>query len=421
MSEHRQRPAPKRSGPKRLSPSILFVLASLFLSGCATDYVARTGSVRSAYQSYRYEDALKALDMEEKRELDKDRLLVLLDKGMVLHSDGRYEESIQILAEAEKLADQLDVISVSEEAATLLINERERAYRGEDFEKLMINVLQALNYARLGKDEDALVEVRRVDLRLKRMVDDEKKPYEQLAIARYLGGVLREDQKDYDSAFIDYYKAWKLQPGLEHLSAPLVRLAKQLQRAEYEELRAAFPEADEGPLGPDEGEVVVIVEAGLSPEKHSLTRDNGGGQLLAVPMYRHRWSRTGATVSVGEHARSAVTVTNLEAVATLHLNERIGRMIAKSLASTAVKAGIAAGVGALAKDEKVALAAFALMSLTNQADLRSWLSLPAEFQLARFRLPKGTHAVKVEGGGRMAEQTVEVVPGRVGVVVVRSY
>ncbi|MGA9523716.1 MAG: hypothetical protein WBV82_19805 [Myxococcaceae bacterium] len=420
MSEHRQRPAPKRSGPKRLSSSILLVLASFPLWGCATDYVARTGAVRSAYQSHRYEDALLALDQEEKRELDKDRLLVLLDKGMVLHSGGRYEESIQVLAEAEKLADQLEVISVSEEAATLLINERERAYRGEDFEKLMINVLQALNYARLGRDEDALVEVRRADLRLKRMVDDEKKPYEQLAIARYLGGVLREDQKDYDSAFIDYYKAWKLQPSLEHLGGPLVRLAKQLERAEYEELRAAFPEADEGLLGPDEGEVVVIVEAGLSPEKSSLTRDEGG-QLLAVPMYRDRWSRSGAAVTIGEQARSTVTVTNLEAVATLHLNERIGRMIAKSLASTAVKAGLAAGVGALAKDKNAGLAAFALMTLVNQPDLRSWLSLPAEFQLARFRLPKGTHAVKVECGGRVAEQTVEVVPGRIGVVVVRSY
>ncbi len=420
MSEHRERPAPRRSGSKRLSSSILLVLATLPLWGCASDYVARTRQVRSAYQSYRYEDALKVLGEEEKVEGDKDRLLVLLDKGMVLHSDGRYEESVKVLAEAEKLSEQLDVISVSEEATTLLVNERERAYRGEDFEKLMINVLQALNYARLGRDEAALVEVRRVDLRLKRMVDDEKKPYEQLAIARYLGGALREDQKDWDSAFIDYYKAWKLQPKLEHLGEPLLRLAKQLERAEYEELRAAFPDADEAPLGPDEGEVLVVVEAGLSPEKHSLTREDQG-QLLAVPVYRDRWNGRGVSVKVGELTRSTVTVTNLEAVATLHLNERIGRMIVKSLASTAVKAGIAAGVGALAKDKNVGLAAFALMTLANQPDLRSWLSLPAEFQLARFRLPKGAHEVTVEGGGRVAKQTVEVVPGRVGVVVVRAY
>jgi uncharacterized protein len=421
MSEHRSRPAPPRSGPTRLPTSILLVLACVPLWGCATDYVARTKPVRSAYQSYQYDAALTALAEEEKREPDTDRLLVLLDKGMVLHSDGRYEESIQVLAEAEKLADQLDVISVSEEASTLLLNERERAYRGEDFEKLMINVLQALNYARLGRDEDALVEVRRVDLRLKRMVDDEKKPYEQLAIARYLGGVLREDQKDWDSAFIDYYKAWKLQPKLEHLAEPLVRLAKKLERAEYEEIRAAFPEVSEEPLGPEEGEVLVVVEAGLSPEKQSHTREENGGQLLAIPVYRDRWSGSGATVKVGEQSRTTVTVTNVEAVARLHLNERIGRMIAKSLASTAVKAGIATGVGALAKDKNLGLATFALLTLANQPDLRSWLSLPAEFQLARFRLPQGSHEVSVECGGRVTKQTVEVEPGRIGVVVVRAY
>ncbi len=106
----------------------------------------------------------------------------------------------------------------------------------------MISVLQALNYAQLGKDEDALVEVRRVNERLQKMIVDEKKPYEQLAIARYLGGVLYEDQRDWDAAYIDYAKALKLEPRLGSLAEPLLRLAKQTGRDDaYESLLQRLP------------------------------------------------------------------------------------------------------------------------------------------------------------------------------------
>ena len=194
-------------GSSPMKTCVLALLGLLLCSGCATDYVARTHGARAAYEGEDYPRALRALEAEEKQGSEKDKLLVLLDRGMVLHAAGQWKESIQVLAEADRLSAELDAVSVSEEAGALLSNERQRAYRGEDFEKLMISVLQALNYAQLGQDEEALVEVRRVNERLEKMVVDEKKPYEQLAIARYLGGVLREDERDWDGAFIDYAKS----------------------------------------------------------------------------------------------------------------------------------------------------------------------------------------------------------------------
>src|SRR5689334_21940365 len=189
-----------------------------------------------------------------------------MDEGMVLHAAGKFEESIKVLAQADKLSERLDFVSVTEEAKVLISSERERAYRGEDFEKLMISVLQALNYAELGKDEDALVEVRRVNERIRKMIIEEKKPYEQLAIARYLGGVLYEDQQEWDSAFIDYAQAQKLQPHLGSLAEPLVRLSKQTERQDaYTELKREYPNIEERPLGRDEGQAVIVIEAGRSP------------------------------------------------------------------------------------------------------------------------------------------------------------
>lgn len=404
-------------------------MALVALSGCASDYVARTQNVRQAYESGDHVVALQRLVELEKDGSRKDRLLVLLDKGMLQHAQGQYADSVRTLTEAERLADELDVISVSEEAGTLLSNERERAYRGEDFEKLMINVLQALNYAQLGKDEAALVEVRRVHLRLDRMVSEEKKPYEQLAIARYLGGVLWEDQGNADSAFIDYYKAWELNPSLGHLAGPLLRLAEKTGRKDaFKELRAAFPDADHSPLKPGEGEVVVVVETGLSPEKVPMEVPYDGPgvdrsarvNLIAVPSFRDRWAEGTTTVRVGPERQTAVTVTSIESVAKQHLDDRVGRAMARSVASVALKAGIAAGAGAVSRSEALGALTFLLLNQANEADLRSWLSLPAEFQVARFRLLAGEYPVTVDSGAT-GDAKVQVRPGRVSLVVMRVY
>jgi hypothetical protein len=403
---------------------LLVLLGPLLLAGCAGDYVARTRHVREAYETENYPYALAELTELQKEEHPKDKLLVLLDKGMVLHSAGQWAESIRVLAEADRLSQELDAISISEEAGALLSNERQRAYRGEDFEKLMISVLQALNYAQLGKDEDALVEVRRVNERLEKMIVDEKKPYEQLAIARYIGGVLYEDQREWDSAYIDYAKALELSPGLGPLAEPLLRLAKRTGRDElYEQLRKRFPGVPHEPLGPGEGQVVVVVEAGLSPEKESHSRHYrpGAVELITVPVYRDRGYPPLAQVRVGQVTQGAVTVTSLAQVAKVHLDDRIGRMLAKQFASAVLKAGVAAGAGAATKSEEVGYLTFLLLNLANEPDLRSWLSLPAEFQLARFRLPAGTHTVEVEYGGQVTSRQVEVKPGRIAVVVMRRY
>jgi hypothetical protein len=402
----------------------LLLASTALLCGCAGDYVARTRGVRAAYESEQYDRALRELKQVERAGVARDQLLLLLDQGMVLHAAGYWQQSNQVLEQADQLAAELEALSVSEEAGALLTNERERAYRGEDFEKLMIPVLQALNYAQLSQDEDALVEVRRVNERLEKMIQEEARPYEQLAIARYIGGTLYEDQREWDSAFIDYMKAYELEPDLGPLAEPLLRLAKKTGRDdEYARLRKRFPDVPHEPLGPGEGQVVVVVEAGLSPEKEPADRYLGDGQdLIQVPVYRDR-GRTGlARVRVGAQVARTVEVTSLAEVAKVHLNDRIGRLLAKQTAALLVKGGLAVGAGALTKSEEVAALTFLVLNAVNQPDLRSWLSLPAGFQLARFRLPAGRHTVQVEGiAGPHGARGVEVQPGRVHVLVFRRY
>lgn len=395
----------------------LAVAAALVQVACAGDYVARTSEVRRAYEGGDTEGALARLDAAPCPE--RDRLLHLMDRGMVLHAAGRWAESNAALEQAEQLAARLEIVSLSEEVKTLASNERERAYRGEDFEKVLLNVFRALNYAALGEEEEALVEVRRVHERLEKMIREEGKPYEQLAIARYLGGVLWEDQGELDAAYIDYEKAAELAP-FEAVAEPLLRLAAETGREDaLVSWSSRLPAARAAPLAEGEGQIVVVVEYGLSPQKTEL---ESGPQLIAVPHYRPRaFVRDRVKVrSGGSEVRGAV-VSSIEQVAQVHLADRLHRIALRSAASTAIKAGVAAGVASAADSEGLGWLTFWLLASTTRADLRSWLSLPAEFQIARLRAPAGRREIEVEIGRETSRHTIAVRPGRVSLLVLRRY
>ena len=206
------------------------------------------------------------------------------------------------------------------------------------------------------------------------------------------------------------------------LAEPALRLAKQTARADaYAQLKAGHPTISDAPLGPDEGQIAVVIEAGQAPRKQEITT-RAGQSLIAVPVYNPRQAAVPtATVRFSSGEMAAIPVTSLDAVAKQHLDDRIGKLIAKSLASVGVKAGLAAAVGVATKNEELGLATFALLALTQQADTRSWLSLPAEFQIARARVKSGAQRVTVTAGGRTTEHDVDVAAGRLKVLVVRRY
>lgn len=147
-------------------------------------------------------------------------------------------------------------------------------------------------------------------------------------------------------------------------------------------------------------------------------------------MYQSRgWATEGpkgalrkrARVSMGGEVQEAGLVTSIDEVARVHLADRVGKMVAKQVAALAVKSGLAVGAAAATRSELVGLLTFALLNANNVPDLRAWLSLPAEFQIARFRVPAGRHSLTVEAGGMTSTHEVEVKPRRTGLLVLRRY
>ncbi|QSQ23539.1 hypothetical protein JY651_00705 [Pyxidicoccus parkwayensis] len=98
-----------------LRPIRCLGLSLLLASGaCTPSYVRHTAQVRELAEARHYPEALQALDAEAERE-SLDRLLVLADRGALLHRAGEWEQSARALHEAAELADERETVRLSQE------------------------------------------------------------------------------------------------------------------------------------------------------------------------------------------------------------------------------------------------------------------------------------------------------------------
>jgi hypothetical protein len=211
---------------------------TLFLcAGCAT-YYQKTIKFQESFIRGDLETANKILDENKKAGQGKDRLLYLLQKGVVLQLLGRYEDSNRFLEEAYLFTQDVQK-NYALEAFSLLSNPAIIPYRGEDFEVVQIHYYKALNYLYLNMYEEAQVECRRLNIKLDQLNDrysQRKNRYRRDAFALNLMGIIFEASGDINNAFISYrnaYQAYKEDYGPHfNVRAPL-QLKKDLLRSAY--------------------------------------------------------------------------------------------------------------------------------------------------------------------------------------------
>jgi uncharacterized protein len=118
----------------------------------------------------------------------KDKVLYFLDMGIAMHFAGRYKESNEFLERAEMAIEENFTKSISKMAISLLLNDNTLDYAGEDYEDIFTNIIKALNYIHSENLEDAMVEVRRINLKLNRLQDKYSNMAEQLRNSDKLQG-----------------------------------------------------------------------------------------------------------------------------------------------------------------------------------------------------------------------------------------
>jgi hypothetical protein len=116
----------------------------------------------------------------------KDKVLYYLDMGIALHFAGRYAESNEFLDKAEIAIEENFTKSISKIMISFLLNDNILDYAGEDYEDLFTNIIKNLNYIHLRKTEDAMVEIRRTNLKLSRLQDKYGRMAEKLGESKKL-------------------------------------------------------------------------------------------------------------------------------------------------------------------------------------------------------------------------------------------
>jgi hypothetical protein len=390
------------------------------LAACATF----SDTIQSTERGLAQQQPKAALaEYEKLKPSAADRVLYLMNKGMLLRMTGDYDESTRSLEEAKQLIERLRALSLREQALSLTVNDATKAFIGEDFERVMVNAYLALNYLEQGRLDDARVEALQVDvlLRDKGQKTTIVKPYEEDAFARYLTGIIYEDEGEWSDAMISYrqaYEAYEKQEkafGVEmpqSLKHDLIRLADRVgltdEAKKFREqfnIKNTMSEADLLQLG----EVILTVHAGLAPIKRerSTTLPNPAtGRILriALPQYQSRAQPFGSASLAADASPPVSTsrVENIQAIAEKTLDAEMPLITARAVARMAAKDTIAAvtsNSGSSGDQGGAALLGLLVNVagvVTERADTRSWFTLPGEIHLARLPLPPGEHTLKLE-------------------------
>lgn len=372
----------------------LLLCASVLIQGCS-HYSNVTAKAREDFYAGRFREAAKELEKGAQEE-GVNQLLYILDRATALHHAGDYEEAIKEFRRADKLAEIVDYTSLSAEAATLVTNDRIIQYKGEDFEKVLINQYLALDYLFLGKFEDAQVESRRVNRKLYLMITEGKRKYKLNPMAKYLSGIIYEMEGQFNDAYIDYKGVYDLNPNFPYLPADLYRTALKSGLTEAAENWATkfglTAEAKKNILeAAKQPELVVIFENGKSPEKkpHPNWR--------ALPKYFARQNPVERVELFlnSQPVGKSEPLFNIESTAIENLDEKFAGLLAKRIAGVVTKEVIANQV-----DERVDPLLGAVLRIgmhaADEADLRSWLTLPKDFQVFRMRLAKPETTIKLK-------------------------
>ncbi len=448
---------------KRLS-AIVFLL-----SACGVNSQGTYSQMRAMLVQEKYADAANFIE-GHKQEIygENNAVLFYMDKLMALHLAKRFKESNDLINKASDKIEELYTTSVSRQAAAILTSDNVIPFEGEDFEKVLIHVVGALNYTFMGDKEGAMVEARRVEEKLTALNERALKgaqndreaaarqlaQYSEDAFVRWFVGCLFETENDEQSlndALIAYKKALeayersytpKYRTPVPHLLvADLLRAAQALGFSEdIQATKAKYPTVAVPEDVKGKGEVVLVHLNGEAPykyERHWEAIADNKIIKVAYPEFRVKPKGTAyATLRVGDTVVRTELFEDVNAIAIGSLMDRMGRVkakmiaraIAKFLAAKATEVGVAKASGNSGLGALFGAAASVAGAATEKADLRSWLLLPSSIDVAKAYVPVGKHKVTVTlhsaSGGvlrTLALPDVEVRAGKKTFLQVRTY
>lgn len=370
------------------------------LAGCAA-LITQTEiykEITPRIQNQNWEAAISEVEKARERGAypNKERLLYLLDMGILHHYAGDYAESNDYLELAERSIEELYTASVSRAALSMLLNDNALEYRGEDYEDIYLNVFKALNYLALDQD-DARIDLenyRHAITAQPRLYSHSPIELELSALDTSLLHVVAFTGMAPEKVPVEF----RLHTGKNHLLVfPAYQDQSLAQRFDWEGMAAGYYFK------------FAVPELRRNASRVSAIEVYADGQYLGALQLLEDMSRV-AEVTFQRHRSliylKSITRTVLKGIAGKKAKEKFAeeepaedKEDKKETKDKKEKAeeegkGEKSGKGKFAKWLFSAVVDSAT-EISEQADLRTWRTMPSAAHAGYFPLPEGTYEVSL--------------------------
>ncbi len=391
------------------SLTIVLAFSLSLLTSCSTTILSQRGPYLRAYHEGAFCQAEQKIDTlayqtqaDQSFQSSKESSWILLDRATMRFAMNKTEEAIANYSQALEALDYYDQTLPTEQCAQLLLQDETSAYQADDFEQVLARVYFALALLHQGDESNAYALLRQAE----EYQQEKKQFYAKVpftrhyrltdnGLSKYLFALLLERRGDVSNAHILY------------------RQASQLLSSSCE----AFCHLKQSP---QQATILVICHNGNAPYKISVTSPASVASacalefLLASQRIDPAWSTlTGIPVPALQqwpgsyplptYAQldnlqcSLAPFCNINQIAKEELQQKIPVIAARGVARLLMRR---CAVGYFDRQDPCLgmLADLTMMMINDQAraDTRSWTTLPATIDLARFDTEPGCHCLTIQ-------------------------
>ena len=371
------------------------------------------------------------------------------------------EKTFTLASEQIQQAQQQAKIQLSrgvENVGAVVSNDNALRYDVPYYEQSMLHSFQALNYLYQQQYEGALVEVRRANLVQEQAlmanqeslhdaqqkmtsnginVDSFNKSYPSMATTIgkvkngfqnaytfYLSGILYEGAGQFNDAYIDYKRALEIYPSNQFLQQDVLRLAHGLSMTDdisrYEQRFGKY----NNKANNNSGQLVLLLEDGIISPKDEISinlpifshhRDMRF-YSVSLPVYHsNNRPRSPLTLKVNGQSYQSQEIVRLDALAAKHLKDQLPAMVVRQALRLVAKEEMRQQMSRKGGDVGHILASLYNIASEN-ADTRSWSTLPDNVQLIRLNLSEGKHQITLQQNGRSKVVDVNITANRITLI-----
>lgn len=402
--------------------SCIALAVSLLLVSCGGGQAVK---VRREFDEGRYQSSHEKLTALGRKDR-KNGHLYLLERGVVSLALERPADTVRDLRLARDSLDDLAGSDYGGWLRSMMLDDRQLAYQGADYEQVLVRAMLALADLADGNSEDAGAYALQVASRQREIIESfrardgslPKSSYRQVAFGSYLKAIIDEEALKFDLAKLHFEKVKAIEPRFSPIAGDLERVVEGHHSKKGNGVVHVLALVGRGPFRVEADEPVTGNSLAIahyiwaSSRNQAVIPNIARVKIPAVAVYEDNPSEVHVSAD-GSPAGATSLLTDIEALALEEFEAIRDHIVARAFLRRAFKiaatqlATEAANKGRKSRGEysdadalrDLSISAAGLLwAALEGADLRCWSLLPASFQALRVELSEGEHVISLRAG-----------------------